>query len=273
MPPEKGIYVLYHAECADGFGAAYAAWKKFHDEAEYIPVKYGEANPFIPEGAELYILDFSYPREVLLQLEELCGSLLVLDHHKSAGAELDGLDFARFDMGKSGAVMAWEHFHTGEAVPNLLLYIEDRDLWRFDLWASREINAAVSSYDKAFRRFEALDIMAEEDTTRLMREGKAILRAQALVVERACRDARTTEIAGYEVPAVNATCHQSEIGHRLLELHPNRPFSASYRDDAEGVRVWSLRSRGDFDVSEVAASLGGGGHKAASGFREGNADG
>ena len=37
---EKNIVVLYHADCLDGFGAAYAAWEKFGDTAEYIPVQY-----------------------------------------------------------------------------------------------------------------------------------------------------------------------------------------------------------------------------------------
>jgi uncharacterized protein len=261
------VYVLYHQECADGFGAAYAAWKKFSDQAEYVPVKYGEEPPEMPEGIDVYIVDFSYPRGVLEDMAHRQRSLVVLDHHKSAESELEGLDFARFDMEKSGAVMAWECFHPEVPVPDLLLYVEDRDLWRLALPDSRKINAAISSFAHEFITWDNLRMSG---VLNLVKEGEAILRAQALLVARSCRDARIVEIAGYEVPAVNATCHQSEIGHRLLKLYPERPFSASYRDDAEGVRVWSLRSRGDFDVSEVARSLGGGGHKAAAGFREGS---
>src|SRR3989338_9515798 len=37
--------ILYHANCPDGFGGAYAAWKKFGDSAEYIPVKHGKPIP------------------------------------------------------------------------------------------------------------------------------------------------------------------------------------------------------------------------------------
>jgi nanoRNase/pAp phosphatase (c-di-AMP/oligoRNAs hydrolase) len=43
-------------------------------------------------------------------------------------------------------------------------------------------------------------------------------------------------------------------------------FAACYWDTPEG-RVFSLRSIGDFDVSEIAKQYGGGGHKNASGFR------
>jgi nanoRNase/pAp phosphatase (c-di-AMP/oligoRNAs hydrolase) len=51
------------------------------------------------------------------------------------------------------------------------------------------------------------------------------------------------------------------------------PFAAAYFDHADGHRVFSLRSRGDFDVGALARQVGvslgfsGGGHKAAAGFR------
>ena len=34
--------IIYHRSCADGFGAAYSAWLRFGDEAEYLPMQYGE---------------------------------------------------------------------------------------------------------------------------------------------------------------------------------------------------------------------------------------
>jgi len=37
MEPLKEIVIIYHADCPDGFGAAYAAWKKFGDKASYLP--------------------------------------------------------------------------------------------------------------------------------------------------------------------------------------------------------------------------------------------
>lgn len=43
-------YVLYHAHCADGFGAAYAAWLKLGNDAQYVPVKYGDPPPVMEPG-------------------------------------------------------------------------------------------------------------------------------------------------------------------------------------------------------------------------------
>ena len=34
--------VIYHAHCTDGFGAAFAAWMKLGDDAEYVPMQYGQ---------------------------------------------------------------------------------------------------------------------------------------------------------------------------------------------------------------------------------------
>ena len=45
--------VLYHAECADGFGAAWALWRRF-PSADYRPVKHGIRSRWIarPTGRD-----------------------------------------------------------------------------------------------------------------------------------------------------------------------------------------------------------------------------
>lgn len=50
--------VIYHADCPDGFGAAFAAWLVFGDSAQYVPARFGEPAPDV-RGKEVYILDFS----------------------------------------------------------------------------------------------------------------------------------------------------------------------------------------------------------------------
>jgi hypothetical protein len=76
------IYVLYHANCVDGLGSRLAAWLALKDTALYFPVDYHKPIPAIPDGSEVYILDFSYPREVLEEMNARMSKLLVLDHHK-----------------------------------------------------------------------------------------------------------------------------------------------------------------------------------------------
>ena len=142
----KWVYVLYHANCFDGTGAKFAAWKRFGDAAYYIPVQYGKPFPdMVKLGPEtdVYILDFSYPRDFLEELHSKVHKLVVLDHHKTAQADLAGLDYAKFDMNKSGAVLAWEYFHPGKVVPDMLRLIQDGDLWKFEFAETKALRAAL----------------------------------------------------------------------------------------------------------------------------------
>src|SRR5579885_3325758 len=115
--------VLYHADCSDGFGAAWALWKQF-PQAEFRAVKHGYPPPADLAGRRVLIVDFSYDRETLLTLSRQAAGLLVLDHHITAQQALEDLPFAYFDQKKSGAVLAWEWAHR-EPVPWLLQYIQD----------------------------------------------------------------------------------------------------------------------------------------------------
>lgn len=259
-------FVLYHDGCDDGFGAAWAAWRALGDRATYLPVNYGQPVPDLPDGALVTILDFSYPRAVLLALRERV-MLHVLDHHKSAAEDLAGLDFAVFDMTKSGARLAWEHFHPGTKLPALLGYVEDRDLWRFALNGTRQITAYVRSFQRDFDTWAVLAWEVCHTINTPLVEGAAILRATDQLVAVHVRNARLIAFDGARVPCVNATMLQSETGAALCARFPDAPFSLTYFDRQDGRRVWSLRTaHPDVDCSVIAARHGGGGHPGAAGF-------
>ena len=255
-------YILYHHHCDDGFGAAYAAWKSLADRASYLPVLHGEPPPDIPSGSKVVIVDFAYPRQVLLDMDQRMESVLVLDHHKTAQEDLAGLPFAHLDMSKSGAVLSWEHWHTGEPIPPLLRYVEDRDLWRFALPDTHEVSAALETYPRDFDLWDRLDVAA------LAQEGRPILRALRQQVARMVDRASFQDIAGYQVPVVNASLLTSDVLDALARRYPTAPFAACYFDRGDRKRQWGLASIGSFDVSRVAEMFGGGGHKNRSGFVE-----
>ena len=260
--PQDITHVLYHALCDDGFGAAYAAWLVLGENGTYIPVNHGDAPPELPQDAVVAMVDFSYNRPEILRLREQVKDLIVLDHHLTAQHELEGLDFAHFDMTKSGAHLTWNYFHPGKPLPELLAYIEDKDLWRFRLEKSREVTAALRSYPMHFALWNSFKVKD------LREEGVSLLRFQEQLVAAACLRMRWANILEFEVPVVNATDFRSEIANKLCELFPHASFAAAYFDNENGYRSWSLRSVGDFDVAAVARRLGGGGHKNASGFVE-----
>ena len=260
MTTPRSSVVLYHANCADGFGAAWSAWRKLGDKADYIPVQHGVPPPELPEATFVYILDFSYARATIEEMSARYASIQIIDHHRTAEKELHGLQYALFDLTKSGAVLSWEFFHPGKPVPLLLQYVMDRDLWTHKLSNSREVFAALSSYPMDFKVWNQLEVSI------LAKEGVPIVRYLKEMVKLVCDQARFETVAGYRVPVVNTAVHGSEVGEELLSRFMEVPFAVSYFDRADGIRQWSLRSRADFDVSEIARSFQNGGHPQAAGF-------
>lgn len=258
------VYVLYHSNCYDGFGAAYAAWKYLGDRATYIPVGYGKAPPEMPDATAIYIVDFSYPKDVLLSLCNETTNVIVIDHHKTAEEDLKNLKgwfnpVVHFDMTKSGALLTWNYFHQTPA-PLLIQHISDRDLWEFKLPGSHEIHKALVSLPFDFEVWDKLDV--EE----LKKDGAILARLHDQLVEKTCKGAFMGVIDEQVIPMVNTSIAWSEVGDLLLKTYVNVPFVASFTVFETNV-MWSLRSRGEFDVSAVAKKYGGGGHKNAAGFK------
>lgn len=250
---------IYHANCNDGFCAAWLFHRAYPD-AEFHAATYGDTPPDVRDR-DVYILDFSYKRDVLLALIRDAESLTLLDHHVTAKADLADIEGATivFDMTKSGARLAAEFLQLPSA-PMLVDYTEDRDLWRWQLPSSREINAALSSYPRNFAIWDLLDASSIDE---LAVEGAAILRYQQQLVDAACRHAELVRIGDHDVPVCHSTVLQSEIGERLCQ---GRPYALIWWCAGDKY-VCSLRSSPHgLDVSEIAKHYGGGGHKNAAGF-------
>jgi uncharacterized protein len=247
--------VLYHADCSDGFGAAWALWKKF-PTAEFQAVKHGYPPPPHLAGRHIVMVDFSYARPLLEAMAQEAASLQVLDHHITAQDALAGLPYAYFDLKKSGAVLAWEWAHQ-QPVPWLLQYVQDKDLWTWALPGSREINAALASYP---HEFHVWDTLRQEQ---LEAEGRAILRFETELVGKIAASAVMLPFQGALVPVAHSSVLTSQIGERLSHDHP---FCVIWHD-RDGRRYYSLRSRDDgADVAAIAMQYGGGGHTHAAGF-------
>lgn len=294
--------VIYHANCADGFTAAWAVRQAM--DADFHPAVHGAAPPDVAHR-DVVLVDFCYPPAVLQELRKKARSVLVLDHHKSAEADLpacasgalDALTvfrmdapewtapkswqyfqgcvyqdqcegapyanvYALFDMNRSGAGIAWDFFHPGVSRPELIDHVEDRDLWRFALSGTREIQAAVFSYPY---EFDVWDLLATTPMETLRAQGVAIERKHHKDVAELVQVAKRHMVIGhYNVPVASLPYTlASDAGHLMAK---GQPFAACYYDK-DGGRVFSLRSTEQgVDVSEVAKLYGGGGHARAAGF-------
>lgn len=259
--------IIYHGSCADGFTAAWVAYRRFGPDCEFIPAQYGQEPPDVTDR-EVYILDFSYKFPVMEKLATQARYLVCLDHHKTAESELAGFETTKgqvaFDMAKSGARLAWEWFHPAKEAPWLVDYTEDRDLRRWALESSREVSAAIASYPMTFEQWDEWGLAPSPFKCGLDEQGEAILRYQQQQVDNLCQHAHEVELDGHRDLSVNTSLLISEVAGKLAE---GRPFGATWFEKGDGSRVWSLRSRdGGADVSEIAKARGGGGHRNAAGF-------
>lgn len=259
---------IYHAKCYDGFTAAWVV-HRHHPGASFLAASYGDEAPDVT-GRDVVIVDFSYPRDVLERMHAQAKSLLVLDHHKTAEAALKGLDYAIFNQDRSGAGMAWDYFADGELCPKLVQYVEDRDLWRWALPHSREINSWIMSFGFDFTHWNEMARVLEDEAgrTAAIAAGSALQNKHMKDCHALIQEALTEiEVLGHKVPAVNAPFMlASDIGN-ILSTIPGVPFAVTYYDTLTE-RRFSLRSNKDhgLDVSEIAKQFGGGGHRNAAGF-------
>lgn len=258
-------YVLYHANCYDGFGAAYACWKKFGEDAVYIPCSYGQPFPNLGTemGHDIYIVDFSYPAATINELLQH-HNVFIYDHHKTAKEDLKGLQPAPnlkivFDMDRSGALITWHELH-GTDTPDLIRHISDRDLWTYRLDGTKEIHRALVSYPMDFVLWDSFNIET------LIKEGRTCNRIYEQLIENIIEGSFVGKMGHYYVPMVNTSIAWSEVGQELLKKYRTHAFVASFTE-FETETMWSLRSIPEFDCSVIAKEFGGGGHKNAAGFR------
>jgi uncharacterized protein len=287
---------LYHFPCDDGFAASWVVNRKWPDVV-LKGTNYGLPFPEVDiDGRNILIADFSYKPDELARLSARAKSIVILDHHKTADADLgdvrrlagancenveaafDGMPepgtnvLAEFDMARSGASLAWQFCFPGEKMPELIRYVEDRDLWLMKLEHSRPLSLLLQSYPYDLAVWNEL-MLAFDDVdgaqARVLAEARAIERFFDRRLAELVPTAVFKQIGKWKgIPVAYAPyAFASDLANALLKAHPDAPFAAVVVD-AYGSRTWSLRSEDSRqDVSEVARTFGGGGHRNAAAFR------
>lgn len=270
MSATNETLVIYHADCLDGLGAAWSAFCKLGTQARYIPARYGDELPDFELGAILYILDFSYLPQLLVNASAKAGRIILIDHHMTAMEQYEAFFKSQplpenlsinFDMSRSGCVLAWQHFFHDLKLPKILMHIEDRDLWQFKLDGTREITTAL--YERTPINFVEIGTL---DLAELLTVGRIQVEQFAGMVRRLSKSSHSVSVAGRAGLAVNApSFFSSDLGHVLAEK--SGTFGMIYQYDGRKQKWnFSLRSIGDYDVGHLAQSFGGGGHRNAAGF-------
>ena len=273
--------IIYHFPCHDGFAAAYCAWRKYGDDADYYPTNYNKPAPEVA-GRRVYILDFSYPKEVMERIFATAKRTVWLDHHKTAfesylGELPEHQEFVHDDQVKyinlcnykSGALLAWEYFHPDVIIPpRLILHVADRDLWKFEYPNTKPYFHALSIEPYDFNRWHQIASHKEDAYKQWVQDGRVMQQHHEYQLEIAVKQ---TKRACALTPlhkglAANLTpIFQSEGGHLLAT--ESGTYGLVWYMNKEGVINCSLRSNGSYDVSALAKRFGGGGHRNAAGFQ------
>lgn len=297
----ESTIVYYHQYCMDGFGALWSLYNSDEyksNKASYtfIPVKAGykfEQKDFAKD-TNLVFLDISCTIEYAKNCvdNENVKSITIIDHHK---IDVDGFISLQsnsnnkfmlvWDDKKSGCALSYLYYNSSDDendvyIPKALRYIQDRDLWTWNLPNSKEANTALfdntdlsqvtqDGICQALDKFSTLIKRAEYDINILIAEGKATLDFDEKCIKKICDTAaRGVFYCGgreYIVYHVSTRLYRSEVGNKLCDMECD--FAICWHYDVNSGMFWlSLRS-GDKkqDVNEICKVFGGGGHRNASG--------
>ena len=260
--------VLYHGSCPDGFGGAYAAWKKFGDTAEYIPLHRDAPPADSFAGAHLYFIDFTYTKDIMDAFVATAGSVAVLDHHDGVQDVVESMPEYRYTSDHSGATIAWEYFHPDTPTPLLLQYVEDDDLFRFALAETRAVLCYLTIQPYTFESWDRIVTELEDVSTRTHVLARANIYAEYFehLANLSVEKADLVEFEGHQV--YFATAHplkplKSLVGNLLAKKHG--PFALVVSAHPKGYGV-SIRGDGSIDVAAIAEKYGGNGHTSSAGF-------
>ncbi len=266
MSSSPKIAVIYHKHCLDGFSAAWVLWKKFGDRAVYYPAVH--QNPFPKEikGKDVYMVDFCYSEKVMSALKREANKVIVLDHHISQKEAVKISDDYVFDIKRSGSSIAWSYIFPKKKMPKLISFVEDNDLWNFDIPKAREVIASLDTEKFDFKRWSklVLELETAEKRKKHIEKGSHILEYQKAAIDSVFSSAEKARFEGKECLVVNSPMLASEIGHVLAKAAKGG-VGIVWVKKGDKIKV-SLRSNGKVDVAKIASKYNGGGHKAAAGF-------
>jgi oligoribonuclease NrnB/cAMP/cGMP phosphodiesterase (DHH superfamily) len=284
--------VVFHDNCMDGMTSAAVAYL-YANVKRFIPMNYTTQIVFEEfENKNVIVLDFSFKREVLIKLQTICKKIVIIDHHISAMKDLEGLKNCIFDMNHCGAYLTYRYFtdepdhgyigeeeYTEKNVPKFIKLIQDRDLWTWSLREfSEPLNYALNFIHKGEPMMEQIISYSEyiQDSSDLslkllVKIGKLELETNrnwcAKESQKASRKNINIENKIYSVMAIYLKDEVKLISElsEYLYNHYDIDFTMVWYKELEDYRISFRTNKENIDVSLIAKTFGGGGHKKASG--------
>lgn len=266
--------VMFHYPCQDGLSSAYIAYH-YNNNIELYPIQHG-----IPidmekiKNKKIILCDYSPSLEMLNKMEKVVEKICILDHHISAQRDLMDKEYAIFNMNKSGAGLTWEYFFPEKEIPSWVQYVQDRDLWTWDLPDSRDFTAALfdicsnvetEDFIELFKIFDNIPNNMIYYTETGKELNKVLDRKVNTVID---SNKNVYYYENYMIKIIECPYDLvSEVGSKLTK-NTTIDFAALWRYNIEKNEYSvSLRASDKVDVSIIAKKFGGGGHMNAASFK------
>ena len=284
--PEDINVVIYHKNCNDGLASALCVYEKLGDSVEYIPMHYNDPIDFESlRNKNVLIVDFSFDKEVLCKIRSFAKKAMIIDHHASAEEKLKNVEGCFFDMSHSAAYLCYKYMNeNSSSVPNFILYIEDRDIWKWDYrekseplsYGLKELNFSSKTF-KSFKEYLKNDSLVEE----AIKLGVAVVEKNKKYINEVTKRAKkvnyVVDSTNYKIMLLGLE-NPKLISETAEKLYTDNDVDFTvcwfpHRDNkflnlkickilyGEQRYILSFRTNKDnIDVSKIAKSLGGGGH-------------
>lgn len=271
--------IIYHNADLDGkCSAAIAANRLRSDNKEYsfVGVNYGYNVPWdvIDEYSTVYVLDFSWPIELMREIQNRCKQLVWIDHHITAIEDSNAQSFdppGYRSIARAACELCWDFFHPGTLIPKAVHYLGLYDNWA---WVDHEDSNDILAFQYAMRLkgwwpqeeedWDGILCANHEEFKSLIHDGHVILKYQSTLMERIVSFGHDLKIGDNLFFCCN-THHAASTDYDTLDQSKYAGV-LSYRRKADGIWNYSIRAFGDTDVSEIAKAFGGGGHTGAGGW-------
>jgi oligoribonuclease NrnB/cAMP/cGMP phosphodiesterase (DHH superfamily) len=297
MSKQKFNHIIYHKGCLDGFCGFFIAHMSGQLSRDVVIFEDMPSTQRIPpdiKDKDLIIIDVAYKKEIIEGIISEAKSVVFIDHHISIKDDIEKLKEKYnnvkiiYDEEECGSSLAWKYFNARQEMPKFLEYVKDQDLGKWEIKETRRFLYALKTYFHLSTESKSLNkwfrLLREDDMKKLMKKGRYMEKFMNHLINVNMPNHSLESFPSKLIYDANPELY-TKVGQYRVALYcgQNCPsssdlgFYALKKIDCDMCMFWiynldtkkyilSIRSNKDTDVSKIAKSLGGGGHKQASSF-------
>jgi len=274
---------IHHNKDLDGFSSG-AIVKLRYPECKLIGWDYKDPIPWndISKNDDIIMIDISFPMDDMLKLKDLNKSLTIIDHHISFNKDFEAYENTNkykityiYEANKAACEIGWEYFFPNQEVPYAITLLGRYDTWRQKEgdWENETLPfqyymrigcTSAETFPIFLLKEEKIPNMLT--ITQYVNGGNLVLKYQEQQDMLACeRSSFEAIVGGFRAICLNTRSFSSNT---LKTVYNPEKHDILVGFEYTGTK-WSVSLRSikpEFDVSLIAKSRGGGGHKAAAGF-------